>query len=348
MEKNGLVFTRVPYTHKGKTITQVPGWCPDDEVFGDYDIENECGVTEHTATTLKLILDTAQDGITEIPDKIHYPKALGVTIASIIGQALPSKLRKLFDNSAIIAGGCFASAVVGDRINDVDIFFKDARFLRKFGRLINEHIPQEHRFDLVYDGFGYSVMFMEEHSGIEAGVGRKRKIDQVSLNCEISDKIKVIAIGPNAITARFDGLPYTAQIVTRLLTQDIIDLKKQFDFAHTQFFYDVLRDEYVASSLAERSAIDKTLIYTGSKYPFSSMVRMVKYIRRGWSISPSQMFLIANDLSKLDMHDSGVLLDQLLSIDVAYFLNVLSEVGIDANELVAAFKSEYEGGDFRV
>jgi hypothetical protein len=68
------------------------------------------------------------------------------------------------------------------------------------------------------------------------------------------------------------------------------------------------------------------LRYVGSKYPLCSVVRLRKFIARGWTINAGQILKMCMQLSALDLTDINVLQDQLTGVDAAYFLQVMEKL----------------------
>jgi hypothetical protein len=70
----------------------------------------------------------------------------------------------------------------------------------------------------------------------------------------------------------------------------------------------------------------KELRYVGSKYPVCSVVRLRKFIARGWRINAGQILKMAMQISALDLTDLAVLEDQLTGVDTAYFLQLIEKL----------------------
>ena len=56
------------------------------------------------------------------------------------------------------------------------------------------------------------------------------------------------------------------------------------------------------------------------------MIRMRKFVGRGWTINAGQILKAAMQVSALDLTDIKVLEDQLTGVDAAYFLEVLDKL----------------------
>jgi hypothetical protein len=91
----------------------------------------------------------------------------------------------------------------------------------------------------------------------------------------LSDKIQLIT--------RFTGMPE--------------EVTKNFDWAHIKSYYKY-PDKLVIIPDTYRLIVEKELIYTGSKYPLSSLLRLKKYIKKGWNVSTKTMVHIVLDILK--------------------------------------------------
>ena len=77
---------------------------------------------------------------------------------------------------------------------------------------------------------------------------------------------------------------------------------------------------------ALEALLAKELRYVGSKYPICSVVRLRKFISRGWRINAGQILKMAMQISQLDLTDIKVLEDQLTGVDTAYFLQLIQRL----------------------
>ena len=64
----------------------------------------------------------------------------------------------------------------------------------------------------------------------------------------------------------------------------------------------------------------------GSKYPICSLIRLRKFVRRGWYVNAGQILKMVMQVSELDLKSVEVLEDQLTGVDVAYFLEVIDKL----------------------
>ena len=59
------------------------------------------------------------------------------------------------------------------------------------------------------------------------------------------------------------------------------------------------------------------------------MVRMRKFLKRGWVINAGQILKIALQISELNLKDPVVLEDQLVGVDTMYFVALLEHIWND-------------------
>ena len=68
-----------------------------------------------------------------------------------------------------------------------------------------------------------------------------------------------------------------------------------FDWEHITSYFS-LRDGLVLTDNVYRLIVEKDLIYTGSNYPLSSLLRLRKFIKKGWTVSTKTMVHIVMDI----------------------------------------------------
>jgi len=144
-------------------------------------------------------------------------------------------------------------------------------------------------------------------------------------------KFKPIFLSTNAVTLsgkmqciiRFYGTPE--------------EIHSNFDFVHVMGYWESKNQNKVVIPLDTLNAmVDKKLLYRGSKYPLATMVRVRKYLKRGWSINAGQLLKIAYQLHDINLYDVKVLEDQLVGVDTMYFkmfLDIIQKEKGDTAEL---------------
>lgn len=262
-------------------------------------------------------------------------------------------LRKKVEKSTIITGGCIASMLLGEKINDFDIYFRDKAttvavaeyYVAKFneknkttvaeGVAVYEPIVQT---DIIRNTKGESeervIIYMKS-----AGVAAEEQVEYdyfelqatddklnafvESLNeaeNDTKDKYRPVFLSQNAIT-----LSHKLQIVIRFFGEPT-EIHRNYDFQHAMCYYDSGSGELVMPAEALECMLSRTLIYKGSLYPICSIFRTKKFIERGWRISAGQLLKIMWQISELDLKDLKVLREQLTGVDAMYFYQLMRAI----------------------
>jgi len=259
-------------------------------------------------------------------------------------------------DNILLSGGSILSLFLQKEVNDYDIYINDMDVLL---RLTNHYIKAYENSIRVLDGRlhhsyydeihpmyidhmnGTKVDYDNEEELKEANKGafacavRNLKPDQIKLFFHSKDggntiskvlkkdyekkkkenkdlKYFPIFFSPNAIT-----LSDKIQIVLRF-HGDNEAIHKTFDFIHATNYF-TFKEGLVTNTRALESIITKQLFYQGSLYPLTSIIRMKKFINRGWSISAGEILKILYQVSVLNLNDPDVLEEQLIGVDIAYF-----------------------------
>ncbi len=80
----------------------------------------------------------------------------------------------------------------------------------------------------------------------------------------------------------------------------------------------------VLNPLSLECIMAKELRYVGSLYPLCSVIRLRKFIARGWSINAGQIIKMLWQVNQLDLANPVVLEDQLVGVDSAYFAQIIT------------------------
>ena len=290
------------------------------------------------------------------------PKTIKAVISKKVNDWLDSiedeAVRKLAENNTIVTGGCIASMLLKEPINDFDIYFKNqetaeaianyyvARFnpQNKNGIKCNIHVESsEERVRIIVrsagvaseDGTEKSYEYFESRPEGEAGefVGEVmddpgeiedtyEETEKAALEVANDDKPKYrpVFLSTNAIT-----LAGKVQLILRFFGEPD-EIHKNYDYQHCTNYWSSWDKQLVLRQEALESLLAKDLFYVGSKYPVCSIFRLRKFIRRGWTINAGQILKILMQVSALDLTDIEVLQEQLVGVDVSYFLEVIEKV----------------------
>lgn len=275
------------------------------------------------------------------------------TIKSILSKKFNSftesiedeSVRKLVKRNTIITGGCIASMLLGEKINDFDLYFTNketalkvaeyyvAKFTASTGWPMMVEDSEDririvttagHRGETAGD-----VAVLDDSGSIEDAY---EDLNEAALETESvsGSEYRPVFISTNAIT-----LSDKIQIVLRFYG-DADTIHENYDFVHCTNYWTSLDGNLTLRQPALESLLCKELRYVGSKYPVCSVIRLRKFIRREWVINAGQILKMMMQISELDLTDPKVLEDQLTGVDSAYFLEVMSNVRENDPEKVNA------------
>lgn len=130
---------------------------------------------------------------------------------------------------------------------------------------------------------------------------------------------------PKFITNNAISLSDKIQIVLRFYGEPS-QIHANYDYVHCTSYFLMRENILVMPSRALEAIINKELFYVGSKYPVCSLVRMRKFLSRGWTINAGQIAKIALQISALDLTNLHVFEEQLVGVDSAYFSQFIREL----------------------
>lgn len=257
------------------------------------------------------------------------------TIKKVIEQKLKDwsdsvsdpDIKEIIENNVIVTGGCIASMLLKQDVNDFDVYLDSKEAVKKISQYYKKGFSN---LDLI-DGSDYEDLQKEledstHHSQFQRcvyGIDESRikffikdtgilKVE-VSNDDENANKFLPVFFSANAIT-----LTDKLQIVIRF-HGDADKIHENYDFVHaTNYYYSGDKKLHLSKEALE-ALLTQELQYIGSKYPLTSIIRTKKFILRGYSISAGTYLKIMYQISKLDLDDLSVLEDQLAGVDVAYF-----------------------------
>ena len=266
-------------------------------------------------------------------------KKLGEWLESISKEN--PELAKDVKANILLSGGSIVSMFLQKDVNDYDIYIKDVNVLRELAHHYIKKYPDRIRiFDGRYkeelesnipDYYDENdIISKDANKSAYACAVRNLRPDQMKLffadrdnganinkrlkmdNKGNKDKYHVIFYSPNAIS-----LSDKIQIVLRF-HGDSKAIHETFDFIHATNYF-TYEEGLVTNVAALESILTKQLRYQGSFYPLTSIIRMKKFIERGWSISAGEILKIMYQISVLNLNDPDVLEEQLIGVDIAYF-----------------------------
>jgi hypothetical protein len=129
-----------------------------------------------------------------------------------------------------------------------------------------------------------------------------------------------IFMSSNAIT-----LSNHVQIVLRFFGQPD-EIHANYDFAHCTNYWTSWDNKLVLRADALECLLTRELRYFGSRYPICSLIRVRKFVARGWTINAGQILKMVFQVGDLNLKDPKVLEDQLTGVDVAYFAELIAKI----------------------
>lgn len=303
------------------------------------------------------------------------------TIKKIIVKKLNEWLKTITDTTLaddvraniVVSGGSIASMLLKTDVNDFDIYIQDIDVLR---RLAQYYVPKKvldgrqreayikKRYPLYDPEYPFWLNTKEPYAPEQLVRLLNLKPDQIKLDIpsvgekyevealdEAGNKVyRVVFLSQNAISLSND-----IQIVLRF-SGTVEEIHKTFDFMHATNYF-TFKEGLVLNLAAMTSLMTRDLRYQGSLYPLTSIIRMKKFISRGWNIGAGEMLKIMFQIAELNLHDLQVLEEQLIGVDVAYFGLLIEALRITPRDkitvnyistLIDKIFNEYDGEEAKI
>jgi hypothetical protein len=251
-----------------------------------------------------------------------------------LGTITDEELRKKVKDNIIVSGGSIASMFLKESVNDYDIYIKSIHVLEQLVKYYTSEFKDTYGITILKGTDKELYMSKRGYNSKESNpyqlAVNNLKPNQIKLFFDDESKggIRVNEgeedlfyepefFSPNAISLSND-----IQIVTRF-SGTVEEVHKTFDFIHATNYF-TFEEGLVTNIRAMESLMTKQLFYQGSLYPVTSMIRIKKFLSRGYKISAGEMLKIMFQISELNLSDPDVLEDQLIGVDVAYFETLIS------------------------
>lgn len=272
------------------------------------------------------------------------------------------ELAELVRKNTIITGGAIASMLLGEKVNDFDLYFRTREcthrvaeyYVKRFQEKEAHGIPRAIYVQNGDEHFPDRVMIVVKSAGVASEDGSEQPYDYfegrpdddpaaanyvsdifVEDPGEIEDlyeetnaaaqevqdpSYRPVFLSTNAIT-----LSDRVQIIVRFYGKPE-EIHQNYDFVHCTNYWTSWDNQLVLHTAALEALLSRELRYVGSKYPVCSVIRLRKFIRRGWSINAGQMLKMFMQISAMNLTDPIVLREQLTGVDAAYFTQLLSKL----------------------
>jgi len=257
-------------------------------------------------------------------------------------------VRKLLAKNVIVTGGCIASMLLKEKVNDFDLYFRTQEaaemaagyYVAQFKKNPPPRFADMREIPIHVLVEGDRVKIVVKSAGIASATGDQDyryfegDQDPGAPNAEdyvqramgiVEDaedegkpQYRPVFLSANAIT-----LSQRVQLIVRFHGEPD-EVHKNYDFAHCTNYWTSWNNELYLRPEALEALLTRELRYNGSRYPLCSIIRLRKFIKRGWTINAGQILKMVMQLNALDLTDLSVLEDQLTGVDVAYFIEVIN------------------------
>lgn len=289
--------------------------------------------------------------------RVHIRRKVDAWLDSITDTQLRSDL----SDKVIVTGGCIASMLLGDKVNDFDVYFRDKLIARRVADYYiaqwNEAQTVKHAERLkasegkrgrppavpvpVYikdreDG-GWKIYVKsagivgenndEDYAyfeGVDPLSGQQDNFLDAATDLadDVETESDLPAYRPVFLSANAISLHGRVQLIFRFHGEPE-QIHENYDFVHCTNYWTSWDGLHLKQEALE-ALLAKELRYVGSKYPICSVFRVRKFLDRGWTVTAGQLFKICHQISKLDLSNYATLEDQLIGVDSAYFSQVLA------------------------
>lgn len=285
------------------------------------------------------------------------------------------EVRSVAERDVIITGGAIASMLLGEPVNDYDIYFrtKDTTlavakyYVNKFNEQkrkriesgecqpdIIEHTPfvkeetkknikqeEEERVVIYIKSAGVAgedqspYDYFEQREEDAAEEFAETLLYDIKADAEQSSE----PYHPIFLSQNAITLSDKMQIVIRFYGQPD-EIHDNYDFVHAMCYYVYHTDNLVLPAEALEALLSRTLIYRGSLYPVASIFRTKKFLERGWRITAGQMLKMMWQISEIDLSSPDVLYEQLTGVDQAYMWQLINALKtVDPSKIDSAYVS---------
>jgi len=268
-------------------------------------------------------------------------------------------VRQLAAQNVIVTGGAIASMLLKEAVNDFDVYFRTREatlavakyYVQRFQPSARAGIPCQIYVD---DASPDRIRIVVKSAGIASEDGTSKPyeyfesrpegesrqyvaeiMDNASDVQEAYEETKQAATGdttdakppyrPVFLSTNAITLSDRVQIVLRFFGEPDA-IHENYDFVHCTNYWTSWDDALVLRPAALEALLARELIYVGSRYPVCSVIRLRKFIKRGWTINAGQILKAVMQISALDLTNIEVLQDQLTGVDCAYFCEVIAKL----------------------
>jgi len=203
-------------------------------------------------------------------------------------------------NKCIVAGGTITSIFSNKKINDYDIYFSNPENLHfLFSNAKNKFQIEEH----IHTALNFNTQNIP---------------------------IKVLFISDCAISVNIDGLKFQFIHLPEFIKTNPKEIIDKFDFTVCMGAYSFSQQTFILNENFSKHLAQRILVFnTNSDYPFSSLYRTVKYLRKGFAISGVEMLKIGLKCHSIKIDNLKDLKKQIMGVDVILLKQLLDQMESD-------------------
>lgn len=255
---------------------------------------------------------------------------IDVWLASIEDEAV----RELAAKNTIVTGGAIASMLLKEPVNDFDLYFRDMQTAQAVAEYYVNRFQEATGHPLALDVQDGRIRITTGtgHRGETAGDIETLGSDQIDEAYEEAEAAALetvddgkLAYRPVFMSTNAITLSNKIQIIVRFYGKPD-EIHENYDFVHCTNYWTSWDNNLTLRQPALEALLARELRYVGSKYPVCSIIRLRKFIARGWSINAGQILKMVMQVNELDLTDPKVLEDQLTGVDSAYFIQLMDKL----------------------
>ena len=245
-------------------------------------------------------------------------KAIAAKVEAF-AATLPPELGDRVRKGTIVAGGCIASMLLQEPVNDYDLYFTTQDLAldvaRHFGATRGLE-AQLYEGRITFGAHGNRAQFVPDNTGEDPDPDAEPKTEE--------DSKRTPPFSPLFITNNAISLTSKTQLVIRFwgTPEEIL---RNFDYVHCTNYWSAETGLHLNAE-ALTSLLTKELRYVGSLYPLCSLIRLRKFLKRGFTCNAGQMLKMMFQVSRLDLADIRTLQDQLIGVDSVYFISLIGQL----------------------
>ncbi len=266
-------------------------------------------------------------------------------------------VRALAAKGTIVTGGCIASMLLKEPVNDFDLYFRNHTTALAVAKYYVDRFKPAHQKGIhcgisVEDKAG-RIRIVVKSAGVasESGTEKPYEYFEAQPEGEGSAYLAEVMSNPGAIQEAYDDtekltlsdedsgpqyrpvfvstnavtLSQRLQIIVRFYGEPDA-IHENYDFAHCTCYWSSWDSNLVLRQPALEALLAKELRYVGSKYPICSIIRLRKFLSRGWTVNAGQILKMVMQAAEFDLKSIEVLQDQLTGVDAAYFCQLLDKL----------------------